>query len=142
MLRRARRILGNEADAREVVQDVFEALLAHGASFRGESALTTWLYSATTNGCLNRIRNAKTRARLLDARNTPEVAASADAELTAIVRNLLSRVPPSLAAIATYYYADEMTQEEIACVLGCSRRHVGDLVDRLHACLRENEKTP
>ena len=139
VLRRARRILGNEDDAREVVQDVFEALLAHGASFRGESTITTWLYSATTNGCLNKLRNAKTRARLLDARNTHEATASADAEVAAIVRDLLARVPASLAAIAIHYYADEMTHEEIARALGCSRRHVGDLLERLHACLRENE---
>jgi RNA polymerase sigma-70 factor (ECF subfamily) len=140
VLRRARRILGNEEDAREVVQDVFEALLAHGTSFRGESTITTWLYSSTTNGCLNRLRNAKTRARLLGATPAHEATASPDAEVAAIVRDLLGRVPASLAAIATYYYVDEMTHEEIARVLGCSRRHVGDLLERLHACLRESEK--
>jgi RNA polymerase sigma-70 factor (ECF subfamily) len=32
-----------------------------------------------------------------------------------------------------------MTHEEIAVVLGCSRRHVGDLLERLHTALREME---
>lgn len=139
MLRRARRILGNEDDAREIVQEVFASLLEHGASFRGDSAITTWLYAATTNACLNRLRNAKTRAALLSANIVASAHASADAETAALVRDLLARVPRALAEVAILYYADEMTHEEIARVLGCSRRHVGDLVERLHASVRETE---
>jgi RNA polymerase sigma factor (sigma-70 family) len=146
VLRRARHLLGSEADARDVVQEVFASLLDHASPFRGDSAITTWLYSATTHGCLNRMRNQKTRERLLDehARSRADGAAPAspDAERAAIVRDLLARVPDALAEIAVHYYADEMTHDEIARVLGCSRRHVGDLLERLHASLRDVDGAP
>jgi RNA polymerase sigma factor (sigma-70 family) len=140
VLRRARRLLGNEDDAREILQEVFARLLDHHAAFRGDSSITTWLYSATTNGCLNRMRNQQTRARLLEGRQHPSGAAAADAETAAIVRDLLARVPEALAAVAVHYYVDEMTHDEIARVLGCSRRHVGDLIERLHASVRDVEE--
>lgn len=137
VLRRARRILGNEADARDVLQEVFASMLDEGSAFRGESAVTTWLYSATTHRCLNRIRNTKSRARILEReRPAGEVLSPENAESAAIVRDLLTRLPDHLAVAAIHYYVDEMTHDEIATVLGCSRRHVGDLIDRLHATLR------
>jgi RNA polymerase sigma-70 factor (ECF subfamily) len=130
-------LLGNEHDAREILHDVFASLLDRSAPFRSDSSPTTWLYAATTHGCLNAIRNRKTRARLLagEAR-AGEVSASPTPEGGAIVRDLLQRVPEDLAQVAIYHFADGMTHEEIAEVLGCSRRHVGDLIERLLDCLR------
>lgn len=53
--------------------------------------------------------------------------------LQEIAREVLAQLPPPLAEVAVYYYyCDEMTHEEIAAVLGCSRRHVGHLVEQLH----------
>lgn len=140
MLRRARRILGSEDEARDVLQEIFARMLDQAAAFRGDSSITTWLYSATTHGCLNRMRNQKTRAKLLEGQHRGEAVAAENAESAVIVRDLLERVPESLAEIAILHYVDEMTHEEIACVLGCSRRHVGDLLERLHASIRDVEE--
>lgn len=131
VLGRARRLLGSDEEARDVLQEIFTGMLDGKTTFRGESAVTTWLYSATTHGCLNRLRNAKTRARLLAVETRSEVAGGADAESALLVRQLLARVPSDLAQVAIHHYVDEMTHEEIAEVLGCSRRHVGDLLERL-----------
>jgi RNA polymerase sigma-70 factor (ECF subfamily) len=49
----ARRLLGNEADAEDVTQDVFLQLVRHLASFRGEAAFSTWLYRVTVNAALS-----------------------------------------------------------------------------------------
>jgi RNA polymerase sigma-70 factor (ECF subfamily) len=132
VLRRARRILGNEEEARDIVQELFTQL-ARGRGFEGRSSVTTFLYAATTNLCLTRIRNEKTRARLLAARPPAGEAAAATAEARVTLAELLGELPRELADVAVYYHADEMTQEEIAEVLGCSRRRVGDLLARLHA---------
>ena len=139
VLRRARRILGNEDDAREILQEVFTTLLDRD-DFRGDSSITTWLYSATTNGCFNRMRNQKTRASILDRHTSKDATAPAAAESIAIVRELLGAVPNELAQVAVYHYVDEMTHDEIARVLGCSRRHVGDLVERLLVSVRQLEE--
>lgn len=138
VLRRARRILGTD-EAEEVLQEVFVALAEHPRQYQGRSALVTYLYSATTHACLNRLRNKKTRAALLDQKVAPEGEPTTDAlgETLAIVRDLLARLPEDLARAAVYYYVDEMTHHEIAEIMGCSRRHVGNLVERFHRAVEE-----
>ena len=135
VLRRARRILGDENDAREVLQEIFLSLLDKPEQFAGRSSINTWLYRATTNLCLNRIRRHKNRARLLRDVIAPALSdkAPSRAEDMAHVNRLLNRLPDKLARVAILYYMDELTQEEIAGVLGCSRRQVGALLERFRA---------
>jgi len=139
VLRRARALLGTDADAREVVQDLFASLVARPEQFGDRSAVTTWLYSATTHLCLNRIRDARSRTRLLDERGAPtsDTGGGRPAEDLVLVRQLLARLPEDLATAAVYFHVDEMTHEEVARVMRCSRRHVGDLLKRLDAWARE-----
>jgi len=137
--RRARSILGNDADAREVVQDLFTSLLARPEQFSGQGSLMAFLYRATTNLCLNRLRNARNRLRLLDERGPPEKSQSPQAENRAVLRQALARLPEEQAQAVLYYYLDEMSQNEIAALLGCSRRHVGNLLERARARLAAQE---
>jgi RNA polymerase sigma factor (sigma-70 family) len=140
VLRRARRLLASEDESREVLQEIFVSLLDRPEQFDRRSSFTTWLYSATTHLCLNRIRDRKNRARLLDAR-APSIreGAPGSAEDRALVIDLLARLPDEIARAAVYYHLDEMTQEETAAIMGCSRRHVGDLLERLKAWLIAQE---
>lgn len=123
--------MGNEADAREVVQDVFMSLVDQPEQFGGRSSLMTFLYRATTNRCLNHLRNTKTRRRLLQERGPSDSTERSGAEDHAIVTDLLRQLPPDQARALVYYYVDEMSQAEIAEILGCSRRHVGNLLERV-----------
>lgn len=141
VLRRARRLLGNEEEAREVLQELFVSLVARPGAFQERSAVTTWLYSATTNLCLNRIRNLNSRTHLLGARYADaSEAEAARAEAMVAARLMLARMPEELAAVAVHYYIEEMTHEEISEVLGCSRRRVGDLLVRVGNWLDAEEK--
>jgi RNA polymerase sigma-70 factor (ECF subfamily) len=47
------------------------------------------------------------------------------------LRGILRDLDEQLAYLAIYRFVDEMTHAEIAVQLGCSRRHVGDLLVRL-----------
>ena len=105
--------------------------------FAGRSAITTWLYSATTHLCLNKIRNRKNRLRLVDTHVSKNDTAPARAEQLAEVRALLARLPEDLAEVVIYYYLDEMTHDEIAEVIGCSRRQVGYLLERAQNLIQE-----
>jgi len=49
------------------------------------------------------------------------------------LRRLLGSVSEEMAQACVYHYVDELTQDEIAAVMGCSRRHVGHLLERLRA---------
>ena len=59
--RQAIRLVGNEADAEEVLQDVFLTLYEKAKTFRGDAAFSTWLYRLTVNTALTRLRRRKRR---------------------------------------------------------------------------------
>src|SRR5947207_42585 len=96
VLRRARSLLGSEADAQEALQEVFASLLREPAAV--ERNATGWLYQATTHYCLNLIRNRRTGARLLEQRGPPLSEAPGSAEALAEVRRLLAQMPEDVAA--------------------------------------------
>jgi RNA polymerase sigma-70 factor (ECF subfamily) len=56
------RMLGNPADAEDLLQDIFLAAHRKLDSFRGESALGTWLFRLATNLCLDHLRSRAARA--------------------------------------------------------------------------------
>lgn len=140
--RRARSLLGSDSEALDVVQDLFTSLFERPEQFRGQSSLATFLYSATTRACWTRLRNGRTRARLIAAQ-APETAsqvAASDAEQLVELRELLARLEQPLAEVAVFYYLDEMSHAEIAEVMGCSRRQVGYLLERVHAATRSERR--
>src|SRR2546428_13549426 len=49
----AYRLLGNEADALDAVQDGFVKALTHLSSFQGRSAFKTWLLRVVSNAALD-----------------------------------------------------------------------------------------
>ena len=55
------RMLGNPADAEDVLQEVFLSAHRKLDGFRGESALGTWLYRLATNQCLDYLRSRAAR---------------------------------------------------------------------------------
>lgn len=131
VLRRARQILQNEDAARDALQDIFLALASH-MTFELRASTTGWFYTRTTNYCLNRLRDERNRARLrLERGTSAATAAPPRGEAVVLARDVLAQLPPVLAEVAVYYYCDEMTHDEIAALLGCSRRHVGHLVEQL-----------
>jgi RNA polymerase sigma-70 factor (ECF subfamily) len=57
MLVIARRILGNEADAEDAVQDAFASAFKGIGRFHGLSSLGTWLHRIVVNAALGRLRS-------------------------------------------------------------------------------------
>src|SRR5271154_6233494 len=57
----ARRMLGNDADAEDVTQDVLLQVVRKLDTFRGESAFPTWLHRVTVNAALAHRRRRATR---------------------------------------------------------------------------------
>jgi RNA polymerase sigma-70 factor, ECF subfamily len=136
VFRRARRLLGRDADAWDVVQEVFVQVLRAGPRFRGESRPITWVWRITTNICLNQLRARKVREVELDPADegTNTIAATESRQL---LRKWLSGLDERELAIATLLYLDGLTQDETADVLGLSRKTIGREVE----VLREKLKT-
>lgn len=137
--RRAQRILGNSADAHEIVHDVFLSLFERPEQFAAKSAFATFLYSMVTHACLNHLRNQTNRRRLLEA-HAPSVCVpseSAAPEHVVELRALLERMPAQLAELAIYRYFDSLPQSDIARVLGCSSRQVTKLLEQLERFVQQ-----
>ena len=129
--RKATRMVG-AADAGDVVQALFVELLQRGAV----DVDLPYLYRAVTNRCLSLLRDESNRARLL----AQEGAILAPAPRTAcddvvIDHDLLAKLVRELdddhCQVLTYRYVDDMTQDEIATLLGLSRKTIGHRLDRI-----------
>jgi RNA polymerase sigma-70 factor (ECF subfamily) len=122
---RALSLLGNEEAAKDAMQEVFLRIIHQDRRILSQPSPMGWLYRVTTNFCLNRMRDEKRRDELL-AMNPSNDVQTPDAETHAIVRGILRLVPAEMQEIAVYYHLDEMTHDEIAGLVGMSRRTIGN----------------
>ncbi len=137
VLRRARRILGNEQAAQDAMQEVFVRAIKAGAEFRGDSSPTTWLYRVTTNHCLNVIRDGARRRELLREGLAKPEAIETRPEDRLDVSKILAQLPAELQDIAVYYFVDQMNQAEIAEMIGVSRRTIGNRLEEFRRLATE-----
>jgi RNA polymerase sigma-70 factor (ECF subfamily) len=92
----ALRTLGDREEAADAVQDALVSAYRAAHTFRGQSAVTTWLHRITVNACLDRARKAASRrtspvddAERLEQLLEPHESASAPAERNDLHRELL-----------------------------------------------------
>jgi RNA polymerase sigma-70 factor (ECF subfamily) len=130
VLRRARAILGDEPAAQDAMQEVFIRVLGKSGDFRQEASPATWLYRITTNLCLNRLRDGERRERRLRRETSFARVVEARVEDQLTIRRLLEQIPEELREIAIYYHVDHMNQDEIAAIIGVSRRTVGNRLEQ------------
>ena len=142
VLRRARQILASDADAKDVLHEIFAGLVSRPDQFNGKSAPSTFLYAATTNACLARLRDHKNRVRLLNEHVKPWTTDVDPRTLDTriMVRAVLAELPDDEARAAVYHHLDGMSHAEVAELLGCSARHVGDLLARTTERLRSHKE--
>lgn len=128
IFRRSLALLADREEALDAVQDIFVKLHHDLPTFRGESALLSWIFRITTNHCLNQLRARKTRQRAhqqLERQDLRRVDSSAGAvERRDLIRHLLGRFSPRKVQIVLHRYYDEMTQDEVAALMGISDRAV------------------
>lgn len=135
VFRRARRLLARDADAWDVVQEVFERMLSHGASFRGEARPMTWVYRVTTNVSLNLLRSRRLREPLLTVAGDDAASGVDGVEARQLLSKWTERLDERELEIASLLFIDGLTQQEVAEVLQLSRKTIGREVDELRAKL-------
>nr|WP_203611255.1 RNA polymerase sigma factor SigM [Streptomyces cyaneofuscatus] len=93
----ALRTLGDREEAADAVQDALVSAFRAAHTFRGQSAVTTWLHRITVNACLDRVRKAASRktspvddAERLDQLLEPHESAEAPAERQDLHRQLFA----------------------------------------------------
>ncbi|WP_183066390.1 RNA polymerase sigma factor SigM [Streptomyces sp. gCLA4] len=93
----ALRTLGDREEAADAVQDALVSAYRAAHTFRGDSAVTTWLHRITVNACLDRARKAASRrtaplddTERLERLLEPHESAEAPAERQDLHRQLLA----------------------------------------------------
>lgn len=123
----AYRMAGSAADADDLLQEIFLIAYRKLASFRGESALGTWLYRLAMNHCLDVLRSRQARmghhTDSLDEDDAMPVASPTPA-LGAVSRIDLERaiglLPRACRAAFLLHDVEGFGHNEVATLLGIS----------------------
>lgn len=121
----AQRLVGDIEAAEDLVQDVFVALPAAIARFRGEASLRTFLVSIAVNHAKNHVRAAaRRRAALANLAREPEGQSPdperdvARAELADRLMIALDALPLEQRVVVVLAEIEERTSTEIASIVG------------------------
>ena len=136
--RLARRIVCSQADAEDVLQEVFIQCFKSIHSYRGEATLRTWLNRLTVRACWRHLRRHRKRQelRLTVVQEVPsptswDAAAEVDsrASLSALYR-LLDKVSPKRRVVFILHHVEGHPLREVAALIGVSTTAAKKLVWR------------
>jgi RNA polymerase sigma-70 factor (ECF subfamily) len=120
--RLAFRLAGDEELARDFTQETFVRAFDRLASFRGDSALGTWLHAIGVSVALNGLRKVKRwRAReapLDDALTVVTTTRIAEPDLKVRLKHAIDALPDGYRTVFVMHDVEGYTHEEIAQTLG------------------------
>jgi RNA polymerase sigma-70 factor, ECF subfamily len=116
----ALRTLGDPEEAADALQEALISAFRNAASFRGDSAVTTWLHRIVVNACLDRIRRRRARPTVsLADRDVPQPRDDhAVTELQLDVRAALARLPEPQRLALVLVDMEDLPVAEAAELLG------------------------
>jgi RNA polymerase sigma factor (sigma-70 family) len=146
-------LLRSAEEAEDVAQEVFVEVYQTIARFRGETALSTWLYRLATSRALQHRRRQQARKRfafftsLLGLANQllheppdhahPQALLEGTQQLQALQQHI-GRLPAQQQVAFTLRYEQDLSYAEIAAVLGTSVAAVESLLHRARHTLRQH----
>ncbi len=154
MLAVARRLLRDEQDASDAVQDAFLSAFRSIHEFAGGAKLSTWLHRIVVNACLMKLRSAKSRpARSIEnllpafdetGHHARPIADWGDSppeqlharELRAKVRAAIDELPNSYRTVLILRDIEELDTEQAANRLGITAAAVKVRLHRARLALR------
>jgi len=131
----AYRILGNRTDALDASQEVFVAVFRKAASFRHQSAFTTWLYRLTVNACNDHARRRSRLPQPAEAVDvgTPDDIGRADDRL--VIAAAIARLPLEQRTAVVLRDLLGLSYEEIAEATGSAVGTVKSRISRARGAL-------
>jgi RNA polymerase sigma-70 factor (ECF subfamily) len=160
MYRFAHRLCGSPEDAKDLVQETFLSAYRSLKHFRGESRVSTWLYTIAAHAC-QRMRRRRTgepeRELSLDALlptadgklmlQIPDEGLSPDAhvERKELLRNLLAAVqklPKKYRMVLVLRDMEGLSAKEVGKVMGLSERAVRSRLHRARLFVRRELSSP
>jgi RNA polymerase sigma-70 factor (ECF subfamily) len=150
----ALRLLGDQGEACDVVQEVFLKVFRNIGSFRGQSSLKTWMYRITVNEAYNARRwFFRHRRREVELDNNPDETrnwkenipdstrspfdVACDRERHVMIDRALEKINPIFREAVVLRDTMDRSYEEIAQILGVSLGTVKSRILRGREALRE-----
>jgi RNA polymerase sigma-70 factor, ECF subfamily len=150
----ARRIVGNDEEARDVIQDAFLNAFRSLRNFHGEARLSTWLHRIVVNTALMKLRTRRRKpeesiepllpAFLADGHYAERFTtwgeradeALARSEMQELVRSKIDDLPESFRTVLVLRDIEGLDTEETARVLDTTSNAVKIRLHRARAALR------
>ena len=150
----ARRLLRNDDDAREAVQDAFVSAFRSCRRFEGSSRISTWLHRIVVNACLMRLRTQRRRVEVpiedwlprflpdghhetsfVDWSNAAHAMIEQE-ETCTLVRRCIDQLPDSHRSVLLMHDIEGISVDEIAAALDISSNAVHIRLHRARQALR------
>jgi RNA polymerase sigma-70 factor (ECF subfamily) len=149
IVRLARRILGNAADAEDVAQEAMLRVWTHAPRWQPLAAFKTWLTRVVVNLCLDRKRRApwvelEAAGEIADSAPVASELAETD-ERERLLQRAIAELPDRQRTAIVLTYSEGMSNAQVADILDTSvsavetllvrgkqnlRRALGDIIDQ------------
>ncbi len=131
----ATRIVGDEDDARDVVQLTFLRLWDHRDRYDARFSPNTWIYRIATNLAIDHLRSLRSRQRatepvrahlrrVSDDRDEREASGLQQREVQAIFHELAGELTEKQRAVFLLREVEGLSSDEVAAIVGCQESTV------------------
>lgn len=146
-------VCGNKSDAEDIVQESFAEIFRAISSFRGDAAISTWIYRITMNKALEAERRKKRKKRtavlvsILGFGQREEYHSvtwehpgiiAENKELAEILFKALEKIPESQRIAFTLHKTEGLEYKEVAEIMHISLSSVESLMHRAKTNLRKH----
>ena len=140
-----KRMLKNDMDAEEVLQDSFLKAYSGLSNFRKEAKFSTWFYRIVYNSALTRLSSKRKRMEneMSSIDDQPDLISSYETDnsektdLTKFIYGAIEQLPPRYASVINLFYLEEMSCEEISEVMNSSVANIKVILHRSRNALKD-----
>ncbi len=127
----------SEPDAEEITQDVFTSIFRNAAKFKGDAAVSTWVYRITVNTSLNHLKR-KNRFSFLSFGQSeiekpdfehPGILLEKKESAKALFK-VIDTLPDSQKTAFILSFVEELPRQEVAYIMEISLKAVESLLQR------------
>jgi len=133
---------GDAATAEDISQEVFVRLFTRIGQYRHEADFKTWLYRLVANACIDEQRRRKRFVACDDIERVQDMAVRQKnedpferSEMIQAVKTAMAGLNPKLRVTVLLKYFEDLSYEEMAEALGCSKGTIASRLNRSHKIL-------
>ena len=137
------RFTGSQVEGEDLLQEVFVQVFKKLGSFKGESALGTWIYRLATNLCLDHVRSREGRSRQVTDQLDDETHVRPTAAPRALraeridVERAIASLPLGYRAAFVLHDVEGFEHHEVAAMLGIAEGTSKSQVHKARLRIRE-----